>query len=967
MTNDIGSSKGKGITEKDSMEEFAFMGDSDSKKPLFRNAVDPWPPPAPAQQLPLPHAVTKHEKSHPTPHSTLDSTAVHVSYAANPSITEAVDGFVIERAGADPWPPPAPADQSSLPHPVFKDEKSLTTRQSNVNSTGVYVSSVSPSTSHAADEYLLKQTGADPWPPSADHHALLPNAIPERVPSPSPLSRENLVNAGRSQVVGYQLEREKILRATEEWLVDGKMRVVVVEGPSGGVKERFVDECITRIAQEDSLVPFSSITTAVQYITRAFLSNLKFEHAKQLPTSTVPSRPVTSLPPIALPGDHHIPSSTQSIEAEIVSLVNAETIGVYLIRMNEDPGLAPLLAGFFPWIRFEQTEFTKNLTPASRNKIMVSLIGRLLGDGRKFIKPLLSLMICSGSTRYLSKFCLYFLHQDPTPLKDVDFKATSSLANSAYFVHLLLTGLKPEDIRDYLTSSISENVTSVEDEVIKTILEKTETSPLVLELSVETLKEHHMFAVESGVLRFVRGKSSEIATLLENNVSQAIMMQFQRLQPTFQDFLRHACVLGQYINLADVRDILETRVAVERLDRLITLEDSFCYFKRQQRPGKKMKMYPYRREKFLHEKVGRLHEERMTERNRPSSLPLLYHHYMLTDNVEKRMLYAEELGSFKELNGDGIPLSFRNPERQAGWHASVALITSLEYNFREVFAFSKSALNLLGINLPEPEKATTRDILKRGLRHIELFISTRGGRKSLPARRRPSLQGALYANQALWRLYGATVEPSAWAMSSMMSSFLLLLSSKRISQIYCNAGLEAARKCTPEVLRGSFAAMSAVIASLSTTTFRQLEDFSIKFQESFERAGDYGQWQVARCLMFYVRLPKSSKDLKNLLLPRFEEIKEYHVTAAQYTCILLTRGAIIYKDLELLTKCEEELNALNERLSQTMGKPSKKGIAFASIDLWRAIMDQDSHAAINFLKELPGEFIKLEYINFSKV
>ncbi|KAJ3118434.1 hypothetical protein HDU96_001601 [Phlyctochytrium bullatum] len=518
-----------------------------------------------------------------------------------------------------------------------------------------------------------------------------------------------------------------------------------------------------------------------------------------------------------------------------LGFLNAETITIFLIRMNEDPGTAALLSVYFPWLKFEQSEFTRNLKPVTRNAAVVALTSRIIGrwarssrtafllDDMQWIDSM-SLEVLSSLFKSKPQSTLLFL--STRPLDDMDFKAPPALANSSFILHVKLEGLRREDVKKYLESKLDDNSKVLDAALTNLLLEKSSTSPLALELAVDVLKRTKSIFSQEGVLK--GGKLEEISRILDNNMSYSIMMQFNRLDSDFQEFLRRAAVLGQHIDLNDVAEMMEPPTDVYRLQRLIDIEDAFSYMRDMNedvasdspmsvalglhplgKNQRRSQFYYFRNmsvassiyenipgeeKRRLHKLAGMMYEARLCPEQRDTLLPLLYHHFTLSGDIARRIYYAEELGYlydtkcfrkeacfiFLELidfvrTVQYLPPDLADSDRIAGWHAIVASTASYDYQAKYVVESAREALRLVGMTLPPIDQVPTTAVLRELFRHIAITLKTRGGRRQTPCFKGDVDRVIMRCNIAcrsllamMWMLYPKDEVPTSFKLLCML-------------------------------------------------------------------------------------------------------------------------------------------------------------------------------------------------------
>ncbi|KAJ3117831.1 hypothetical protein HDU96_005418 [Phlyctochytrium bullatum] len=931
--------------------------------------------------------------------------------------------------------------------------------------------------------------------------------------------------SSRSRIsVGYVAERNRIQEVLETWQDDNAMRAIVVEAPSGFGKSALMDdfvktlrtnginewygarECKThssyifstvRITKENTLIPFSAITPVVHYMVKLFVEDVFFDKSIKLRASgsrinlahsasncflTTNTGSESRQPsirddsPVPL-GSHrntlagapsHLPAKSNSqgnlpaggasiltfLEGSLTDLISPEMLSIYLIRMSEDPGLMGLLVGFFPWLKTTPSDAVKNLAPTAKNAVIVNLVGRLIG---KWARNKRTVLLFDDMQQLL-------LFLGSRPLKDLDFKALSSGVNLNTIVHIRLQGLKREDLSSYLRNVLGDSIKAIEKDMVTLLAAKTSMVPLAMELFVDVLYRHR-----NDIFRSSDTKESvkKVEELLDNNLEQTILVQFNSLAPAFRELLKRAAILGQYFTLDDIADLMGPPcLNVKELLALIDQEDAFSFLSRKPqantfenapsfptqpstprrdrmtlKQGNRKTVRSVRgsgqasqatlkmcfrhhsiltaiydgmsevERKRMHEEVAAMFERKMLEQDNMDLIPVLYNHYVLSGNVEKRIFYAEELGylydrlsyikeaciifcdliTFTSSLPPSAPI-FQDPLRQAGWYAAAASTATVAWQHDLVLEYSTKALELLGIILPSMETVRATAVIKELFRHIMLFLQTRGGRNGSSMIPKDRVTRAHHASRAIlalmWMLYPKTaipinfkllgvlqllnvtteisaVNPAAFANSCFSFAFLLMLTNSTLAKVYWRAGRDAAKRCDPEELALSFAAYSAVVSSLSEDSLAELEDFSLKFQEVFLRQGDLGQWRVARNLMFYARHPKTPDEAKELFLPKLMEINEVDFYAAEYCLLLAGRCAITFKDMGLLEFCRDQSELNCERLMQKYNDfPVHFNIPRTMFKIWELILEKEYVPAVDFLSRLAESFLGIPTLNY---
>ncbi|KAI8837541.1 hypothetical protein BC829DRAFT_44933 [Chytridium lagenaria] len=488
------------------------------------------------------------------------------------------------------------------------------------------------------------------------------------------------------------------------------------------------------------------------------------------------------------------------------------TIGM-LTRMNENPDLYPLLLVFFTNYtgHFPETELTKQLSLATRKITLSTLLCRIfkrwsLEEKAVFVFDdiqwvdsvsieILSHIFLIGIENGVPSYDNIFLLFCSRPLKDLDGSDVNKILESPSITHLFLKGLQEQDLHEYLCSSFpADSITNISADITELLLEKTAHSPLALQMMVEAIKRNDLFRIDDRTLLFTSGSAEEVAKLLEKSLSHTIILQFDRLHPDFQRFLRHASIYGQYFTLSDVNRIM-VGWTLGALERLLNSEDKFSFL----RPGDNgvFEQYSFRHisitnaiydslsysEKLsLHFNVAKLLEEKLTgSSNREALLPSLHHHYWLTSSVEKRIAYAEELGLlmdsmicrllYEKMNFNkeatvilqqlvqyvdsiqDVPSPYNRKEHQAVWHATLSTAASQNFRVHIALPSGVKALHLLGVSFPHPETCTSKEVIRRLIRQLRLLMATKGGKKITRTRKRNNLRvvpGSLTPARHVW-------------------------------------------------------------------------------------------------------------------------------------------------------------------------------------------------------------------------
>ncbi|KAJ3099667.1 hypothetical protein HDU97_002881 [Phlyctochytrium planicorne] len=569
--------------------------------------------------------------------------------------------------------------------------------------------------------------------------------------------------------VGYAKEKERTVQVVNGWMQDQKMRTIVLEGLSGVgkstlmnyivevVRKKEVEECITRISKEEISSPLKSITHLVQYMVTTFAKETYIDIKTRPRHSSISYARTASLKR----PNNQPPAFVKAPQEKNETNLSEEDIGIYLIRMNEDPGMAPLMSAFFPEIHFKSTETTKNLPMGVGNRLLALLIGRLIGrwtvnrrllvvfDDVQWMDPS-SLEVVKYLIKNRPEQLLLLLCTRPT--QNLDYNTMAATSPPETFLHLPLTGLKKEDIGEYLHSDFQDDfISSVHENVISQLFEVAD-------------------------------------TLLEQHISENILGQFKRLHPDFQSFLTCACILGQYFDLDDVLLLMFVLHPLRNftpsiLRDLIDREDAYSYVIFQESTNEDDEIMFFRHISIaaaiydsipddlrltLHDAAGNVLEKRIEAgitgaAKRMVLLPQVYHHFSCSGNLEKKLEYGEELGIYYEQRSfnkesaiiliefieffetlQEVPSSYQNPSRQLRWYCTLAKAAISCNMMTAVTKSAIKALSIAGIHLPNPDTVSLSMVRKTGLRHFILFLRTKGGKRALMmgAKKKPKVEPA---------------------------------------------------------------------------------------------------------------------------------------------------------------------------------------------------------------------------------
>ncbi|KAF9180118.1 hypothetical protein BGZ51_006432 [Haplosporangium sp. Z 767] len=270
----------------------------------------------------------------------------------------------------------------------------------------------------------------------------------------------------------------------------------------------------------------------------------------------------------------------------------------------------------------------------------------------------------------------------------------SSVTNHPRHLEIALEGLKRREIEVALIKAFRSNgVTRISPEVIELVQQRTRGNPKFVKNMSDLLKEFYHVNIVDGELVTTGQEStaSPISKAMEEMVlkqdrKKMTLMQYDRLQPKFQDFLKIASCLGERFSLAEVSAIkpLETLLGPpdpgKTYARVLSDLDTYKFLSmatEQQRnilfssnvvlqtiyqfgsESIAKDIYdsiPYEERVGYHLKLAQFYESFLERAlnddpivqplNCQDLLPQITKHYLKTDNTEKKIKYLKALSAY---------------------------------------------------------------------------------------------------------------------------------------------------------------------------------------------------------------------------------------------------------------------------------------------------------------------------------
>ncbi|KAI8086018.1 uncharacterized protein BX664DRAFT_334708 [Halteromyces radiatus] len=562
----------------------------------------------------------------------------------------------------------------------------------------------------------------------------------------------NSNNNSNSDFIGYKLEMERATRFLDDWSEGHNHHLLIISGPSGVGKSFFCHALIKTMSSYNFTCCWSSSTeverSSKYYLVKHLLLSLfDIIDSDKVPQNTrkrssplnhsgthtangstsspqVDSSPASSISSIPCPTNsstnnkdrlHRLTTyssmtrssygafSTQSPDAanEILELILR-----CLRKCGEDDGFLPLFKVIFGSLdEMEENRYTRRLDSRGRDILLTGVITRMV----KYVSEIIPIvLICddvqwadSASIRilqYIHEHCQHALLILATrPIKDYNVTFINNFCQTGASEEITLNGLDSDDIVDIILQMLKAGVTRVSPEIVRVIQKRTGGNPLYVKNMAIVLKDFNHVTVLEGEL-VPSSNRFDPKDLLQNlDYKRIIKMQFDRLDPNFQEFLTIASCLDQYFTIYEVEAMIKgsnvifqendphtIRETIEKYDSYHFLHqvadistnttssnnsstnssnkngitnvnnmnnmnnpmvntDEMYAFAHITIPKSIYDMVSYETRITLHRLLAKYYEGQLTKENYPELLGKVARHYLQTDNLEKQLYYLEAL------------------------------------------------------------------------------------------------------------------------------------------------------------------------------------------------------------------------------------------------------------------------------------------------------------------------------------
>ncbi|KAF9929145.1 hypothetical protein FBU30_001822 [Linnemannia zychae] len=391
-------------------------------------------------------------------------------------------------------------------------------------------------------------------------------------------------------------------------------------------------------------------------------------------------------------------------------------ICVCLTKMGEyETGLLPQLNEIITSISCD------NATPIlseSDDKILTDFIVDVLNYMSQFVKIIVmfeDIQWCDSKSLATYR-CIHARCRDvlmvlfSRPQRDYGCnEALQAIFNNPHHLEISLEGLKRREIELALINAFKANgVTKVSPDVVEMVQQRTKGNPKLVKSMATILKDfYHVNIVDGELLSTGQEVTADTTKVMEEMVvkqdrKRTVLMQYDRLRPRFQDFLKIASCLGDRFSLAEIAAIrpldhfLGAPEPGKTYANIISDQDTYRFLSMatdQQTnihfsnslvlqtiytfssPSTASDIYnsiPYEERVGYHLKMGQFYEsfllsgygEDLTDLplNGQDLLPKITHHYMKTEYTEKKVKYLIALSRF-DLKSNMLTSSTENVNR----------------------------------------------------------------------------------------------------------------------------------------------------------------------------------------------------------------------------------------------------------------------------------------------------------------
>ncbi|KAI1321822.1 hypothetical protein EDD11_000098 [Mortierella claussenii] len=270
------------------------------------------------------------------------------------------------------------------------------------------------------------------------------------------------------------------------------------------------------------------------------------------------------------------------------------------------------------------------------------------------------------------------------PQRDYGGDTLKSITDHANHLTISLDGLKRREIEIALLKTFEDKgVSKISPEVIELVQEKTKGNPKFVKNMANMLKDFSHVNIVDGELLTTGQDSTQSPSyktieemLVKQDRKKMILMQYDRMLPRFQEFLKIASCLGEQYSLAEVAAIrpLDSMLGIPEPGRsfltVISDMDTYRFLSLATEPQINVQfsdnvmmntLYKFTSEstaKYIYESIpyeervsyhlvmGQFYESFLSPPQSSDLLSQITRHYLKTDHTEKKIKYLKALSAF---------------------------------------------------------------------------------------------------------------------------------------------------------------------------------------------------------------------------------------------------------------------------------------------------------------------------------
>ncbi|CEG63430.1 hypothetical protein RMATCC62417_00573 [Rhizopus microsporus] len=353
-----------------------------------------------------------------------------------------------------------------------------------------------------------------------------------------------------------------------------------------------------------------------------------------------------------------------------------ELIRHCLEKCGEEEGYIPLFKAVLPGLNdIEENRYTRLLDGRARDILLTGVITRITHYVSKHIGLVFicddvqwadtaSLTILQNIHEHCQRVMLLMATR---PLRDYNLTFLDVYKLVGSYEEIQLNGLSKDEIGEIILQSFDAGVSKVSPIIINVVQKRTGGNPLYVKNMAIILKDFNHVTVVQGEL-VPSGNSFDLEDLLGNfDYKRIIKMQFDRLDPSFQEFLTVASCLDQFFTVHEVGAVIKptnfifTNRNSEIIQQQIAAFDVYHFLKEVDNgnaqentilsymfthitiPQSIYDMVSYETRISLHRSLAKYYESQLSRENYPEILPKITRHYLQTDAIGKQLYYLEGL------------------------------------------------------------------------------------------------------------------------------------------------------------------------------------------------------------------------------------------------------------------------------------------------------------------------------------